>query len=303
MAGSSQVISRVAFIGYGEAGRAFAAGFRSVRDLEISSFDIKSLASQEIADAHRLICIEDDTGCCEAAALAIGSADAVFSTVTANQALAAAQQAEKCELDGKFYFDCNSCAPQTKLAAQSAVESAGGRYVDVAVMSPVYPKRHEAPVLICGIHAHDAALAMKSLGMNVEIAEGPVGTSSGIKLCRSVVVKGLEAISAEMILAARLLGVDETVIASLDASYPGFDWRKRGSYALDRMMVHGQRRSAEMAEAAMMIKALGIPPCMSDATAKLQNQVGELGMVPGCEDLQDRADRLIKGLIDRTSQK
>jgi 3-hydroxyisobutyrate dehydrogenase-like beta-hydroxyacid dehydrogenase len=136
--------------------------------------------------------------------------------------------------------------------------------------------------------------------MDATIAEGPVGAASVIKLCRSIIVKGLEAISAEMILTARALGVEDPVIASLDATYPGFDWKTRAAYALDRMMTHGVRRADEMDEAVKMVQALGLAGGMSEASADLQRRVGGLALDSGATDLTQRADLLARALgVDR----
>ena len=163
-------------------------------------------------------------------------------------------------------------------------------------MAPVHPALHRTPVLASGPDADEACRVMRDLDMRAEAVDGRVGTASGIKLCRSIIVKGIEALSAEMLLPARRLGIEEQVIASLDRSYPGFDWRRRGSYALDRMVVHGERRAEEMREAAAMLRAMGMRPGMSEATAEWQAAVGALGAESGPDELAGRADRLL-GLL------
>ena len=272
--------------------------------LKIAAFDIKTLASGSLRhrkEADYLTC--GVTGCNTPSEM-LRQSDVIFSLVTADQSLAAASSASMADMNGKLFFDSNSSAPQSKEAARYVVEGAGGRYVDVAVIEPVHPKLHRVPVLICGPHVGEAKATMDALGMNVEVVDGPVGRASAIKLTRSIIVKGIEALTAEMLVVARTLDVSDAVMKSLDAAYPGFDWHTRAAYCLDRMMIHGERRASEMQEAAKMVDALGLPSAMSSAMATWQAEVGALGLSPGAPDAMDRADRLraalLKGSADQS---
>ena len=114
--------------------------------------------------------------------------------------------------NGALFLDCDSCAPQTKERTAKEVDAAGARYVDVAVMAPVHPRLHRTPLLISGMHAKDAAGALAALDMSATIHDGPVGSSSAIKMIRSIMMKGLEALVCECVLAGRKAGVIETVL-------------------------------------------------------------------------------------------
>ena len=167
-------------------------------------------------------------------------------------------------------------------AAARAIEAAGGRYVDVAVMSPVHPARLAVPLLVSGPHAEAGAELLRRFGFtNVEIVAGAIGAASSIKMIRSVMVKGLEALTAECFLAADQAGVTEQVAASLEASWPGTDWAAKANYNLDRMMVHGLRRAAEMEEVVKTLDALGTGSTMTCGTVERQRAIGELGLSPG----------------------
>ena len=182
---------------------------------------------------------------------------------------------------GTLWFDMNSVAPDTKRAAAEHVEKRGGRYVDVAVMAPVHPKRTAVPLLVGGPHAAAGAAILCALGFSaVETIAGPVGSASAVKMIRSVMVKGIEALSAECVLAADAAGVREAVIASLDASWPGAEWQTRFDYNLDRMMVHGLRRAAEMEEVVATLDSLGTGAAMSRGTVARQRAIGGLALTP-----------------------
>jgi 3-hydroxyisobutyrate dehydrogenase-like beta-hydroxyacid dehydrogenase len=265
----------VTFIGFGEAAQAFAGTVTdraTVRAYDRKTDDPATRAAKQ-ADCARFALI----GAHDAAEALLGT-DAVLSLVTADQALAAAETGAAAHLKpGAFWFDCNSVAPDTKRAAAGAIGTAGGRYVDVAVMSPVYPQQNAVPLLVSGPHAAEAVAFLESIGFaNVRTIPGPVGAVSAIKMIRSVMVKGIEALTAECVLAAEAAGVLDEVLASLDASDKAKPWRERADYNLDRMMIHGRRRAAEMYEVTQTLGSLGISPMMSEGTVDWQQGIGDL---------------------------
>uniref|UniRef100_UPI0018EF1966 DUF1932 domain-containing protein n=1 Tax=Paracoccus binzhouensis TaxID=2796149 RepID=UPI0018EF1966 len=216
--------------------------------------------------------------------------------VTADQALAAAKAAAAALPPGLLWLDGNSCAPGTKRRAAAAIEAAGGRYVDMAIMAPVHPRLHRTPALLAGPHAEAALAALAPLDMALAV-EGPrVGDASAIKMLRSVMIKGFEALTAECLLAARRAGVEQAVLASLQASDPGWDWAARGAYNLERMMVHGARRAAEMQEVAATLRELGLPDRMATAAAAWQQEIAALDLAGGPDALADRADAILSRL-------
>ena len=215
------------------------------------------------------------------AAAALVGCTAAVSLVTADQALAAAEQAARHLPPGALWLDMNSVAPETKRAAARAIEDAGGRYVDVAVMSPVLPARAAVPLLLSGAHAMDARVVLETLGfLNSRIVPGDVGRASSIKMIRSVMIKGMEALTAECLAAAAAAGVVDEVLASLDATPPASAWCERVDYNLDRMMVHGVRRAAEMEEVVRTLDALGTGSVMSRGTTERQRETGHANLVP-----------------------
>lgn len=261
------------WIGFGEAGAAFAPG-AAVPGV---AYDLRD------DPAIRAAMADAGVARAESCADAVSGSTLIVSLVTADQALAAAQTAAAQPLDGALFCDMNSVAPDTKRAAAQAIAAAGGRYVDVAVMAPVHPRARAVPLLVSGPHAADAADALRRAGFSsIDIAGDAIGDASAVKMIRSVMVKGVEALSAECALAADAAGVLDRVVASLDASWPGADWGRRFDYNLDRMLVHGSRRAAEMDEVVKTLDALGTGSPMSRATAQRQRDIGDrrLGSPP-----------------------
>jgi 3-hydroxyisobutyrate dehydrogenase-like beta-hydroxyacid dehydrogenase len=270
----------LALIGFGEAGSRFArAGQWHGR---ARGWDIKPDRRALMAEAGVATGADADE--------ALAGATLVLSLVTADAAVAVAQQYAHLLPAGTMWCDMNSVAPHTKRAAAEVVEEAGGHYVDVAVMAPVGHDLN-VPLLVCGPHAAEAEQKLLLLGFsNVSAAGGAIGKASAIKLCRSIMVK--EALTAEMVMAASSAGVLDEVLASLDASEKQIGWRTRADYNLDRMLLHGRRRSAEMAEASEMIRNLGISPMMTDNTVNWQQGLGELDMRPLPETLEGKTEAI-----------
>jgi 3-hydroxyisobutyrate dehydrogenase-like beta-hydroxyacid dehydrogenase len=256
---------RVALVGFGEAGSTFARapGWRG----ETRGWDV--LPERR---AMMSACGVETAG---TPAEALRDRAFVLSLVTADQALAAAKAYAPLLPEGALWCDMNSVAPDTKREAAAAVEAAGGRYVDVAVMAPV-EKGLAVPLLISGTHAIAAQPLLASLGFtNIRVVGEEVGRASAIKMIRSVMVKGLEALSSECAAAAEAAGVFDEVMASLDASEKAADWAEKVAYNRERMATHGARRAAEMEESAKTLLGLGVEPVMTRGTVRLQREAAE----------------------------
>lgn len=285
--------SNIVFVGFGEAGHAIASGWSKSSLKTVRAYDLALAKEGDGRQAVLARCSEVGVEAVASLQQALDGATLIFCLVTADQALEAARTASPYLQQGAIWLDCNSCAPQTKQRAALVVEAAGGRYVDVAVMAPVYPKRHQVPLLLAGPHAEAAAGLIEQLEMRPTITGEKVGDASSVKMLRSVMIKGLEALTAECLLGARRAGVEEAVLASLQASDPGIDWRARGAYNLERMIVHGARRAAEMEEVRVTLQELGLPDWMSRGTVEWQRALASLEVEPGEDDLAARADLVL----------
>ena len=255
----------LALIGFGEAGATFAGA--ACWGPRACAWDIaparkavmERLAVQRAADPRE----------------ALSGAPLVLSLVTADQALEAAKAYAPLLSPKAIWCDMNSVAPETKRAAAAIVEASGARYADVAVLAPVEPARLAVPLLVSGPAADAAAGALTAAGFtNSRVVGDEVGRASAIKMIRSIMVKGIEALTDEMMAAAEEAGVAAEVLASLDASEKPHPWGERVAYNLERMRSHGARRAAEMDEVALTLQALGIEPLMTRAAAHRQRDAG-----------------------------
>lgn len=261
-------MTRVALIGLGEVGRVFAEDLRAagIRDLSAWDTAFGDDASRASRNAAEL-----GVPRAGSAPAAVAGADLVVSAVTAARCVAAAESVVPGLAEGTWFFDLNSSSPGHKQAAAAAVDGAGGRYVEAALMSPIGPRRLASPFLLGGPHAAAFTGSAASYGISdVTVVSESVGRAAATKLCRSVVVKGLESLLAESLLTARRFGVERDVLDSLPNILPPADWEAVAGYFISRSLQHGQRRSEEMEEAAATVSEAGIEPHMSLAAVQRQ---------------------------------
>ncbi|MDO5103617.1 MAG: DUF1932 domain-containing protein [Lautropia sp.] len=264
----------IGLIGYGEVGKILAEDLRK-QGLGILAYDIRQEApvSRQVLAAHAGM---HGVMLADSAEHLASRSDFVISAVTASQTLAAAQSVASGINKGAFLLDFNSASPGTKQAAASVVEKAGGRYVEGAVMTSVPPYRIRVPLLLGGPHAHALAPRLKALGFDATVGSERLGVVSATKMCRSVMIKGLEAMLIESLTAARHHGVEEAVLASLQETFPGIDWEKAATYFFQRVIEHGRRRSEEMQESANTVREVGMPAFSAQATAERQAWMADL---------------------------
>lgn len=255
-----QSLPQTALIGFGEAGETFArAGGWAGR-----------ARGWDILPTRRALMAATGVEAASDAPGALAGADIVLSLVTADAALAVARNYAPWLRAKAVWCDMNSVAPETKREAALAIEAAGAHYVDVAVMAPV-DRGLAVPLLLSGRHAHDAQALLAMLGFTaMRVVGETVGRASAIKMIRSVMVKGIEALSFECAAAADHAGVLDEVLASLDASERDWNWARRLAYSRERMEAHGSRRAAEIEEVCRTLADLGVEPVMSRATVVRQ---------------------------------
>jgi 3-hydroxyisobutyrate dehydrogenase-like beta-hydroxyacid dehydrogenase len=291
---------RIGILGFGEVGQRFAADLRAGgASRALATFDLllhQAAAGERMrrhAANHRIDLLTD------AAGLA-ASCDLIFSAVTAAQTRAAAQALCARPLHDALVIDLNSAAPATKIECAALVAAAGGRYVEAAVMTSVPPHGIRVPMLLGGAHAAAAEKVLGELGFVAKWVSDELGIASAIKLCRSVIIKGLESLVVESFTAARAYGVEPQVLASLAETYPQFDWEKQGDYLFSRVIQHGKRRAEEMRASAEMVVGGGVGGVLGAAPAARQAGVAAARAAGAFDDpdtskpWRERADELLE---------
>ena len=262
----------VALIGYGEVGRILAEDLRAA-GVRVAAYDRKLDAGGAALRAHAAA---QGVALAADAAQAVRGAGLVISAVTASQAVAVAQACAGAMEAGAFFLDVNSASPGAKMRAADCVNAAAGRYVEGAVMTSISPQRIKVPLLLGGPDAAALLPLLHELGFAARVASDRLGVASAIKMCRSVMIKGLEAMVIESFTTARHYGVEDALIASLHETFPGIDWEKQGAYFFQRVIEHGRRRSEEVREVAQTVREAGLTPWSASGTAERQAWVADL---------------------------
>jgi 3-hydroxyisobutyrate dehydrogenase-like beta-hydroxyacid dehydrogenase len=263
----------VGLVGYGEVGRILAEDLRK-QNVKVTAYDLKlghaeGSALRDHAGSH---------GVALAASHAdlSAKADFIVSAVTASQAVPVAQACVNTIKSDAFFLDFNSASPGAKGRAAALIDGKGGRYVEGAVMTSIPPYRIKVPLLLGGGHAAELAPQLVKLGFSAKVASDKLGVASAVKMCRSVMIKGLEAMVIESFTTARAYGVEDAVLASLKETFPGIDWEKQGAYFFQRVIEHGRRRSEEVREVAETVREIGLTPWSAQGTAERQGWVADL---------------------------
>ena len=264
----------VGLVGYGEVGRILAEDLRAAGVARVTAYDSKlgssaEAALREHAAAHGVRLAASHA---ELAA----AADCIVCAVTASQTVRAAQACAPAIRDGAWFLDFNSASPGAKQRAAEGIDAAGGRYVEAAVMTSVPPYRLRVPLLLGGSHAATLQPLLALLGFKAQVASATLGVASATKMCRSVMIKGLEAMVIESFTTARAYGVEDAVIASLQETFPGIDWDKQAAYFFQRVIEHGRRRAEEVREVAETVREIGLTPWSAQGTAERQAWVADL---------------------------
>ncbi len=257
----------VSLIGFGEVGQRLAADLAKT-GAKIAAYDVlfgDPSTNPPVAIGKTSVRTALD------AADAVRGADLVISAVTAARDVEAARSVLRGLEKDTYFLDMNSASPNMKVASQGLIDGAGGRYVEAAVMTPIHPNGIGSYMLLGGSHAASFIEKARPLGFNGEVFADTVGKASATKMCRSVIIKGVEALISESMLAARHYGVEKTVLDSLSDLLPRPDWDRTARYMISRSLEHGTRRAEEMREAAKTMTEAGIEPLMADATARRQD--------------------------------
>ena len=292
-------IRSIGLVGYGEVGKIFGAGLKPLAGVTgVSAWDLKFA---QVATRAA------ETGHAHAAGIAVqpsmqalcAACDLVISAVTASNTFAVAQEAAPFLRAGTVFLDLNSASPGTKQRAAAVIDAAGGRYVEAGVMTSVPPHGIKVPMLLGGAGAPELAAQLGQWGMDATAVSERIGVASAIKMCRSVMIKGLEALVIESYATARAYGVEEHVLPTLAETFPSIDWQRQGAYFFSRVVQHGKRRAEEMREAANTVREAGFAPLMAAATADKQQWVADQAAARLFEGLardapwQAYADRLL----------
>jgi 3-hydroxyisobutyrate dehydrogenase len=249
-------------IGFGEVGCDLTRGLRSAGVAAIAAW--KRSGWDELSRARAL---EAGATPCDSLAEMAREADMVFSAVTASATVDVAEAAAPF-LEGKLYLDLNSTSPMAKQRGADALTTAGGRFVDGAIMGALHVFHHRVPILLSGPDAEEVFALLSGWGMHAQVAGEQVGQASAVKMLRSVYMKGIEATVLETMIAANRYGVLDTVLQSLAETHSKYDFMGFASMLVVSNALNGERRAQEMEQVVLTLKDLGVEPMVSEGALR-----------------------------------
>jgi 3-hydroxyisobutyrate dehydrogenase-like beta-hydroxyacid dehydrogenase len=290
---------RLGFIGFGEAGSLIAKGLGEEGLAGIRAYDIcledparRDLVINRAKEAGVELAVSTED--------LIKGSDLIIAAVTSAVALSAATGAAPYLTERQVYVDINSVSPDVKKQVGQTVAETGARFVEVSVMAAVPKFKHKVPLVLCGPAAGEVIQALSPYGMTMEDFGPEFGRAAAFKMFRSIMIKGMEALLLEMVLAASEYDISDRVLESVEEGYPGMDWTGLASYLIGRTAIHGERRAHEMEEVSATLDALGIDPIMAQAAAKRISWGGSFGLR---EEFNDQAPDSYKDVINAIRKK
>lgn len=171
-----------------------------------------------------------------------------------------------------LYADCNAISPGTVRAVAERIEAAGGRFADVGIIGPPPKKAGTTRFYASGPGADEFA-RLQDFGLDVRGLGGEVGKASGFKMCYAALTKGLTALGTELLVAARLLGIESELRAEQEASVPDLIGSLLRS--LPSMPPKAYRWVGEMEEIAATFAEVGLTPKILEGAAELYGFVAD----------------------------
>jgi 3-hydroxyisobutyrate dehydrogenase-like beta-hydroxyacid dehydrogenase len=268
---------KLGLIGFGEVGSTLGKGFRDEGLVGIASYD-KFAFDGPFADLIQRRAREAGVPLVASPQELAARCDMIVG-VTPGKASVDSAEAFAPHLTPRHTFvDFASATPKVKRAVGAALQTSGAQFADASIMGTPHADGHRLPILASG----PAAVAFRDLlspwGLRIEHVPGELGAASGIKIMRSVIAKGLEALLVECMLGSRRYGIDEEVMASFAKFMDSRPFAEMANFLLVTDAIHAERRGQEARMSVDALEEIGIEPTMTRATAERLEWVSALGV-------------------------
>lgn len=266
---------RLGLVGYGEIGSTLGAGLRKAGLDAIFSYDKYafdgpySALIQKRAEEAGVTLVRSQQELADAA-------DVIVSVTPGSVSLDSAAAFASCLTARHMFVDFASATPKIKIGVAQTLISTGALIGDASIEGT--PKNGYAmPILSSGPAGERLRDLLNPWGMRIEFVGAELGRASGIKILRSVLIKGIEALTDEMMLAARHYGIDEIVLASASKTLAR-PWMDTVESLIPSGVIHAKRRAEELDMSAEAVADAGIEPVMARAVAARLRWKAELGL-------------------------
>jgi 3-hydroxyisobutyrate dehydrogenase-like beta-hydroxyacid dehydrogenase len=290
----------VAFVGFGSLAAALAPAVRGAGVASVRAW-VRPRRGTAAADLHARL---SEAGIEASASLeqAVAEAELVLAAVPAAAARAVAEECARAVSPGSVYVDPAPLPPAEKLGSSELLAAAGAFYVDAAVLGTVLTEGARVPILAAGPGADGFARLAASLGLRVDVIDGPAGQASLLKLIRSVYMKGRDALILEMLLAARHHGLEQAVIESIGGTGEQVPFSELASRAMCSLALYAERRADELGASADVLAAAGVEPLVTAAGEVRLRRLAELNLKTRLGGERPRDLREVFSLIEELEQ-
>jgi 3-hydroxyisobutyrate dehydrogenase-like beta-hydroxyacid dehydrogenase len=273
---SARTQIRLGLIGFGEVGSTLGLGLREEGLVEIASYDKHAFDGefqeliQSRAAAAKVPLVNSPN---ELAA----RSDVLLGVTPGKNSIESAEAFAPHLSPQHTFVDLASATPQVKLNVGDLLRRSGANFADASIMGTPHTDRHRLPILASGPAAQTFLELLAPWGLRIEYVPGQIGAASGIKIMRSVIAKGLEALLVECMLGARAYGVDDAVLSSFGKFMETRSFVDMANFLLTTDAIHAERRSQEARMSAEALEEVGVDPLMTQATAERLEWVAQLG--------------------------
>lgn len=210
---------------------------------------------------------------------ALSEADLVICAVQGEHALEAAEAAAPLLKKGAHYLDLCTVTGQMSDEDRLSIESAGGRYIDIAVMGGFFKSGIKAPMLVAGADVEPVVAWMNANGFEAKVLGTRPGSASSVKMVRSVLIKGVEALGVEAYVTAERQGIlKEVMLCMGDVDQIGF--AKFVGTLVQTHIVHAHRRWEEMGLVGKTLRETGVDPLMTGVIERSHRRTVDAGIAP-----------------------
>ena len=285
----------IGFIGFGEAASCFSRHLKHQPSTRLLVFCNGRTNRPPYSESFIRFAVEAGAKTMDGLQELCGASDVVFSAVLVANALEVAREAAPLLKPGALFVDISASTPSKKRQLAAVVESAGALYVDANLMGSVAIYGATVTIYCSGSGAGRFASLFQPLGMKVEVATDRAGDAAMVKILRSVVTKGIEALVVEALTIATLQGVRGEVLAGLFSSMDRTKFSDFVDMCIRTDVLHAERRAVEMDEIAGDIRAMELDPIMTEAAGRRLRASADLGLR---ETFVGRMDATLEEVLD-----
>jgi 3-hydroxyisobutyrate dehydrogenase-like beta-hydroxyacid dehydrogenase len=222
---------------------------------------------------------------------ALREADLVISAVQGEHALEAAEAAAPLLKKGAHYLDLCTVTGRMSDEDRAPIETAGGHYIDIAVMGGFFKQGIKAPMLVAGEDVEDVVAWMNANGFEAKVLGRKPGSASSVKMIRSVLIKGVEALGVEAYVTAERQGILKEVMGCM-GDVDQISFANFVGMLVQTHIVHAHRRWEEMGLVAKTLRETGVDPLLTEVIEKSLRRTVDAAVAPADGKVPSLADAL-----------